>query len=71
MDSAQGDLFAWATPRPRQRREGWGNMLVSCKIGPHWWFSPYLVIPEGGTGKVVPDLKSPLVFRHHQFRWAV
>lgn len=64
---AQGDLFAWATPRPRQQRIGFERDRVDCMIGPHWWLSKYLVIGDG-TGAVIPDLKSPITFAWYQFR---
>lgn len=63
------DLFAWAMPRPRLERIGFRREMVVCKIGPHWWFAPYLVISDGG--KVVPDLKSPLLPTFYQFRFSV
>ena len=62
----QLDLFAWATPRPKLRRIGFQREMVVCKIGPDWWFAPYLVIGDGG--KVVPDLRASLLPTFHQFR---
>ncbi|MFO1202978.1 MAG: hypothetical protein U1E58_10130 [Tabrizicola sp.] len=52
------------------QRSGWRNEFVVCRIGPHWWFAPYLVIPDG-SGKVVPDLKASMLPIAHQFRWHV
>jgi hypothetical protein len=67
MKGGQLDLFAWATPQPKLKRIGFMRERVDCMIGPHWWFSPYLVIGDG-TGAVVPDLKSPISFRFYRFR---
>lgn len=62
----QLDLFAWATPRQKVQRSGFCREMVVCKIGPNWWFAPYLVICDGG--KVVPDLRASLLPTFHQFR---
>jgi hypothetical protein len=67
MMAGQLDLFSWATPKPKLRREGFIRERVECKIGPHWWFSRYLVIGDG-TGRVVPDLRPSARPWWYQFR---
>ncbi|KAF0172887.1 MAG: hypothetical protein FD162_2164 [Rhodobacteraceae bacterium] len=63
----QLDLFDWGKPKQKFRRIGFQREQVVCKIGPHWWFAPYLVMGDD-RGRVIPDLVASIAPRFYQFR---
>lgn len=65
--AVQLDLFSWGRPRAKFKRIGFQRERLDCRIGPHWWFSHYLVMSDE-AGRVVPDLKSQITFSWHQVR---